>query len=373
MTHLDEIINGQDLIIFEENLTLEGLERIKQEAEQYPVTADTKESYKTVYDQHQRFKRLHVAVRKKAEDLIKSAKSDFEAERDKINADLKFVLDVIEPIRDKLETARTDYEATEKAEKERLAREEAERQQAELKRQQEEQARLEAERLAEQKRIEAEQEAERKRLADEAAKVEAEKAALAYEMKKFQYLTQYGETFEIMKPDGTKELLDPERIQTIIDSRLDFDAAWDDSHPVEYTDEDLEIKKGISVGFTTEAVKEIKAGNRKLVTQEELDDLLGDDIQDEIPSQPSEPVPEVIKISEDWTVDADDLPISEDLKPSPMDDQAGRIEAIMMTASNWLEALEYELQTGFESQLVTEHLYIFKQTLEEFINTFPEK
>lgn len=407
------------IIIFEENLTLEGLQRLKQEAENYPVKADTKETYKLVYEQHQRFKRLHVAVRKKAEDLIKTAKSDFEAERDKINADLQFVLDVIEPIRDKLETARTDYEAAEKEEKERLAREEAERQQAELKRQQEEQARLEAERLAE-------QEAERQRIADEAAKIEAEKTKLERERYEFEceksrldFDAAWDEAYPGKGLQNTGFSWDDEQADPLADIDSLSNEYKENSHikpkPVILTDDPIHQKSMQAQGFDCRIVddatvegwiesKKVKIekidtdgpmsdedkeavekadeyfnGERPAVSQEELDALLDDKPEDVVTPVNFGVIAQDKEHQErlkEFGIDAgliDDLPISEGLKSSPEDRQPERIDSIKESCNLLLGRVQNELEIGFESQPITDHLYNFAQVLDGFINTFPEE
>lgn len=125
-----------DLIIFEENLTIEGLKNLQAQAETWPTRARDKSEYELVYSEHQRMKKLRQLVTKKKTELIKDEKISFENIKKKIDNDYITVMAFLEPIENKLAKARELWDAEIAAYKEKEAREEAEKQRREHERQQ---------------------------------------------------------------------------------------------------------------------------------------------------------------------------------------------------------------------------------------------
>lgn len=243
--------NFPSLIIFEENLTAAGLEQISAEAKTWPATAKTKEEYDLIYSEHQRFKRLRLAVTKKKDELTKSEKQKFEAEKNRISRDYDFVMGILAPLEKRLADSRQEWDDRKKRELEEKARIEAEKQKEEFERQQliRDHAQAIMENVAfdeEKRRVEklAKEEAERKAKADERErllrlekerldKIEAERQAAAAEKEaelkaQAEKIARERREFECEK------------------SRLDFDQAWDDAHeipiPQEQTTGSFEIK-----------------------------------------------------------------------------------------------------------------------------------
>lgn len=127
---------NKDLIIFEENLTLEGLKNLQAQAETWPTRASDKSEYELVYSEHQRMKKLRQLVTKKKTELINEEKVNFENVKKKIDNDYITVMAFLEPIENKLANARELWDAEIAAYKEKEAREEAEKQRREHERQQ---------------------------------------------------------------------------------------------------------------------------------------------------------------------------------------------------------------------------------------------
>lgn len=163
-----------DLIIFEENLTLEGLKHLQEQASTWPTRALNKPEYELVYSEHQRMKKLRQLVTKKKTELINEEKVNFENAKKKIDNDYITVMAFLEPIENKLALARELWDAEIAAYKEKEAREEADRQRKEQERQQFLRDWIHAH--------------EENQLFDERKKLEREKAVLEAEKQKIQCL-----------------------------------------------------------------------------------------------------------------------------------------------------------------------------------------
>lgn len=306
---------NNDLIIFEENLTAEGLKKIAEEAKNFPTVAETKEDYNLVLEHHKRFKRLHVAVRGRADELIKIKKTDFQLAKTKISNDLNIVLGIIEPIRDNLALARENWDDKIKEEKRKKAKIEAKRQQEEMERQQKIQDEF---------------------YAYDMNKLFDDKAALKAQQEK---LDREKYEFECEK------------------SRLSFDDAWLEAEESEITltecDQQHEIEKEnyepITGGFDPFGIDGLPVAG-----DEDLTASYKKDVQRPF-------------------VD-DDLPIAPDLQKvaDKMDKQGDRLKKLIISTKNLCFDVESELMTGFESQKITDHLYTFNQQLISFIDHFPE-
>ncbi|MEJ2043665.1 MAG: hypothetical protein P8X74_03790 [Reinekea sp.] len=346
----------KNLIIFEENLTADGLAKIQEEAKNLPAEATDKESYKLVYDQHQRFKRLHVAVRKKADELIAQHKSTFESEKADIEKSLGYVLGIIEPIRDKLGTARKKYDAEEKARKEAAAAEEAKKQQEEFERQQKIRDEIDAH--------------EENRLFDERRQIEEEKAELAEQKRQLEEtkkLIDLAKThIETNGTPFTQEQLDIEL------NRLSFDETWKEAH--EHDQQDLE--------FETLSKTDIYINIDPGVTNDELSDLpISEDLLEDADYEAKKfknlvRDGEVFELKkEDGTkeiIDPKRIIAEKKIQNDPMDRQEMRLFNLKHNAEILNYTIIDELACGFESQEITDYLYAFNQSLINFIDQFPK-
>lgn len=194
--------DATELIIFEENLTAGGLDKIIEESKTWPITASNKADYDLVYKEHQRFKRLELACRKKATDLEGEEKSRSRKYIAKIRKDLEFVQGILKPLILQLGDSRQRYDDETEAYKMNAAIDMAVAQEKEFKRQ--EMIRLHVQALDEDALFD-----HRKKLAAKAEKQrikDKELAAAEAELRRDRY------EFECEK------------------SRLSFDEAWGDAH-----------------------------------------------------------------------------------------------------------------------------------------------
>ena len=215
------------LIIFEENMTAAGLEKIQAEALNWPKVAETKQQYDQIYSDHQRFKRLRLAVTKKKTELTKTEKQKFESEKTRINVDYDFVMSVLAPLEKQLADSRQEWGNRIKAEAEEKAKIEADRQKAEWERQ--ENIRLEKIRIEEAERKAKADERERllKIEADRLEKIESERQAAAAEKEKQQELeAQQLEASNIALEKAAAELARQRFEFECEKSRVDFETAW---------------------------------------------------------------------------------------------------------------------------------------------------
>lgn len=127
-------LQKQALTIFEENLSAKGLVELQEESKLWPAKATTSSEYKIVADQHKRMKRLHVAVRRKADEFVNIEKEKYNVEKTKIKTDLSTVLSVLDPLVKRLGTARSDWDDKIKADKQAKVDAEAKKQRLEFER-----------------------------------------------------------------------------------------------------------------------------------------------------------------------------------------------------------------------------------------------
>jgi hypothetical protein len=253
-------IKTSDLIIFEENLTAEGLELILEESKTWPVVAHTPDQYKIVYDEHQRFKRLSLAIRKRAKEYDNEAKKIFTERKDKINNDMEFVLGIINPLITRLGDSRQRYDDETEAYKIQAAMIEAERQEAEFKRQEliratqrrlqeekDEDDALKADYLRDEIVAWTEYEREKQRLkdqelADEKARLERERYEFECEKTRldtneaWEFIEKYhadkreaSEKAKKASSENYVNCLSQEQLDILLE-RLGFDEAWDEAH-----------------------------------------------------------------------------------------------------------------------------------------------
>jgi hypothetical protein len=242
-------IEDDALIIFEENLTADGLDAIIEESKTWPTVAHTPDQYKIVYDEHQRFKRLSLAIRKRAKEYHEEAKSIFTDRKEKIDNDMKFVLGKINPLILKLGNSRQRYDDETEAYKIQAAMIEAERQEAEFKRQEliratqrrlqeekDEDDALRADYLRDEIVAWTEYEREKQRLKDQDLaneKARLERERYEFECEKTRLSVDEAKIEAYRFPDGYTAECTAEVMNDQFDiekTRLDFNEAWEEAH-----------------------------------------------------------------------------------------------------------------------------------------------
>lgn len=116
------------LVSFNEKITAPGLIEMQAEVDLLPTVATDEAEYNTVFVAHQRFKGIHLACRRKAEELTKKLKENFKTAKadnktalellkttfatdtTRITEALAHVLEKIDPINKQLATAREDWD-----------------------------------------------------------------------------------------------------------------------------------------------------------------------------------------------------------------------------------------------------------------------
>lgn len=221
---------GQEIIIFEENLTAAGLQKIQAESKNWPAVAETKEQYDLIYSEHQRFKRLRLAVTKKQKELTQTEKQKFENEKNRINKDYDFVMSVLSPLEKQLADSRKDWDERKKAEAEEKAKIEAEKQRLEFERQEkirEEQQIVRDHEQGLKENAEFDREKQRR---EDLARIEAERKSAADERDR----QQENEARELeaanISLEAERHKMKMERYEFECEkSRLSFDEAWEES------------------------------------------------------------------------------------------------------------------------------------------------
>jgi len=124
-----------EVTIFNESITEKALKEFQEQADWVPKVIENKDDYNVVYAHYQESRKLRIAIKKKTEELVKSAKSSFDAEKRLILNEENKILSIITPIEARLKLTRQTWEESERLKAEKKASEIAEKQKAEFNRQ----------------------------------------------------------------------------------------------------------------------------------------------------------------------------------------------------------------------------------------------